>query len=675
METEQKWRHLEKQFAVQEARERAKEQQVKELRQFREQRWWEANAKQQGADKFPNAPRFESASRTALGDPSNRDIGSSDDSDMEHVDVDTVRAAATETIRLHTEGNNLVKEKRWQDAVRKYEEALAASALEWNELKELTIRHSYCKIDGKMNPVFKAMAALHKNDPVLRDNKSGKGKKAALNANIAQCYLKLELYRRAFDAANACLKEEKGNHHPVGGPNGLRDIYQKGRFRRAQAAEKLGDFEMSRKDLEAVLAEDPGLAEAETALTRVRELELRLPRKDPVTSTVVGEGDEKQPPDSDDGIDDTTREKAVSGTSGGWSASRFGDPSGWAKDLSDVHRFEWLVDCYWLRLNEAYSNGHRTFGIFDENGTAGEVLLDFLLFCKLAVVRRVLPLEWDWPAFLKMARSPDLGASSPSACLLMETLPKRCEEAKWGQARGFSGSHFCDTGGRSLRFTGEVVYGTRVQDVDTEDPVVTKWRQDLKHEFGRRPVAEDLRGVVLRNVGGGRAWRRLRKCLWDPKDDHNQKSHGLREQDDPEEHECASCGKKNKAVLMNGRLVRPRFKKCSNCCVMRYCSEECQKADWKAHGQTISLELDAMAGRELGCAIKQIGGRTGVTVCEEKRHQREHVIAEATRLLGHRPGWGPERIKSLKYLDHPDLQVAMNKGVMGAMREFAMQGM
>lgn len=72
---------------------------------------------------------------------------------------------------------------------------------------------------------------------------------------------------------------------------------------------------------------------------------------------------------------------------------------------------------------------------------------DFLVFCKLAVKHGVIPAKWDWVQFLDVA-----------AGLLPNMFESEDCQKKWGYEFVFYNPPM----GRSLKHTGEVVYGSSV---------------------------------------------------------------------------------------------------------------------------------------------------------------------------------------------------------------------
>jgi hypothetical protein len=128
---------------------------------------------------------------------------------------------------------------------------------------------------------------------------------------------------------------------------------------------------------------------------------------------------------------------------------------------------------------------------------------DFLLFCKLAVAHGVVPQGWDWKRFLRAAVG-----------LLPYAFEKSDAQEKWGGENVFS----VMMGGRSLRYTGEVVYGTSVMGAaagggvakgdggatfeQLSQQVEGQWKQLVKGD-----------GRVFADVGGVAVWKQLHSAL------------------------------------------------------------------------------------------------------------------------------------------------------------------
>jgi hypothetical protein len=129
---------------------------------------------------------------------------------------------------------------------------------------------------------------------------------------------------------------------------------------------------------------------------------------------------------------------------------------------------------------------------------------DFLIFCKLAVQHKVIPPAWDWPKFLKTAVG-----------LLPYAFEKSDAQEKWGGENVFTAM----TGGRSLRFTGEVFYGSSIRGAaggggvagggdhgkafkTLSKQVEGKWKQLVKGG-----------GDMFADVGGVALWKQLHSAL------------------------------------------------------------------------------------------------------------------------------------------------------------------
>lgn len=86
-------------------------------------------------------------------------------------------------------------------------------------------------------------------------------------------------------------------------------------------------------------------------------------------------------------------------------------------------------------------------GLYDDNATPRSIVSDFLIFCKLAVLNKVVPPNFSWSLCLTKARR-----------LLPYAFEKSDAQEKYGGENVFAAA----TGGRSLRATGEGVYGTGI---------------------------------------------------------------------------------------------------------------------------------------------------------------------------------------------------------------------
>lgn len=115
-----------------------------------------------------------------------------------------------------------------------------------------------------------------------------------------------------------------------------------------------------------------------------------------------------------------------------------------------------------------------------------------MVFSKLAVAHDVIPIGWDWPAFLRVAQT-----------LLPYAFEKVDAKEKWGRENVFAEL----TGGRSLRATAEVVYANSCQSQGASVEMVSMAHRCQSpgpewHDVGGRHVWQEL----ARNLGENEAW-------------------------------------------------------------------------------------------------------------------------------------------------------------------------
>ena len=70
---------------------------------------------------------------------------------------------------------------------------------------------------------------------------------------------------------------------------------------------------------------------------------------------------------------------------------------------NDDAMYEWFIDCYRMRCDDDNQYGTNwNHGIFAINKTKLSIGKDFLIFCKLAQFRGIIPvLNWNWNRVLK----------------------------------------------------------------------------------------------------------------------------------------------------------------------------------------------------------------------------------------------------------------------------------
>lgn len=207
--------------------------------------------------------------------------------------------------------------------------------------------------------------------------------RATLHANLAQCCLEQALYSRAEEAASACLA--------------LEPVHAKALFRRAIALERLGRPHDALGDLDALLEASLGHQGAAAARKRIVKV------LDP-TSAAEDYGEWGPPPP----VESSSGEAWESSTSRLSFAADNEEPSvlpsSWAEGLSPRQRYEWMVDCYRLRLDDdcaGDSSGLR--GLYSLQPRRGTIMEDWMVFCRLVARRSLLPMDWDWCAFLDVA--------------------------------------------------------------------------------------------------------------------------------------------------------------------------------------------------------------------------------------------------------------------------------
>lgn len=135
---------------------------------------------------------------------------------------------------------------------------------------------------------------------------------------------------------------------------------------------------------------------------------------------------------------------------GTFSAEELSQRQAWAKGLVPPDMYEWFSNCYTMRCDDDYVwGGGNLHGPYNPDGDSLSIKGDFMAFCLLGAQNSVVPVGWDWPAFLKVAAN--------FVCYAFE---KSDAQERWGGENVFA----VQMGGRSLRFTAEHVYGTGCMD-------------------------------------------------------------------------------------------------------------------------------------------------------------------------------------------------------------------
>ena len=335
--------------------------------------------------------------------------------------------------------------------------------------------------------------------------------KSKLLANRAECLLRLQHWEAAAKSAALATSLDGSN--------------AKARFRHARALVELGGEDHLRDAataIEQLKASDGSLGRAERDLLRViqtRQAELREVRRRDAeglraafasghaglaseVSAAVGHADSGNAPSS----------------SLAWMASFD----------SAALRHSWLIDVYRTRVDDDRQRDDGTpHGLADPNCSAASIVLDFLIFCRLAVARGVVPAAgshegativagaaWDWAVLVGEQAPPMLGkAFCPEVC-----FPER----RYGETMGSA---------ERIRAAGELIYrggggGDEVEErqlgVSALEEAVRReamdacWRDGGRDEqtgLARHMFTFDRSPGVFEAVGGVEAWRALLRTV------------------------------------------------------------------------------------------------------------------------------------------------------------------
>jgi hypothetical protein len=177
----------------------------------------------------------------------------------------------------------------------------------------------------------------------------------------------------------------------------------------------------------------------------------------------------------------------------------------WAAGQSAEARYEWLVDCYRLRVDDDYAmGGGITRGLYASSSVPEAIVWDLADFCKLALRAGVVPVApvapstavpWDWRAFLAQA-----------AELVTSAFDKRDAQDKYGRENVFAGM----LGGRSLRYTATLVYGDIGAGASDAAASIRRDRAGVQTRDPQLKGGESSpAGTFFADIGGVAAWRKL----------------------------------------------------------------------------------------------------------------------------------------------------------------------
>lgn len=272
-----------------------------------------------------------------------------------------------------------------------------------------------------------------------------------VHANRAECFLRHRKWQSAVDAATAALDADSRN--------------VKALFRRAKADQGLGDSAAAIADVRAVVHLEPRNQQARALLRELHPLDAaKASYQQPLASS----------PSADDGAESSVGLLAA---------------FAWARGLSLALQYERLVDCYRLRVDDDYAwGGGELRGFYSvATGGGGSIWQDFLVFCKLAVRRHAIPQGWDWSRFLSTATG-----------LLRYAFEKSDAQEKYGGENVFAVA----MGGRSLRYTGEVIYGSSAMAMDDSDEV-EELEEAVRRSRGRvESLFDDVGGAAVWHASG-----------------------------------------------------------------------------------------------------------------------------------------------------------------------------
>ena len=184
----------------------------------------------------------------------------------------------------------------------------------------------------------------------------------------------------------------------------------------------------------------------------------------------------------------------------------------WSVGLDKVLQHEWLVDCYRMRVDdEAHWRGDiRLMSLYDPDYTGDSIMLDFLVFSKLAVMMEAVPPSgWVWPRYIAKASQ-----------LLGYAFEKSDASEKYGGENIFSGMLGMGSG-RSFRFTAWMIYGTDVFTSTIHDDRPVQLECEIRNrlfggnsEYDKNYVINfDSVEDLFDDVGGVQIWKRLKFAL------------------------------------------------------------------------------------------------------------------------------------------------------------------
>jgi len=184
--------------------------------------------------------------------------------------------------------------------------------------------------------------------------------------------------------------------------------------------------------------------------------------------------------------------------------SNIQDKTSWWKALKAGDRYEWLVNCYQMRVDDDYAWGGILRGLYissgdDDGPNRMYIAKDFYVFCCMAEENRVLPGEFKWRPFIEKAKK-----------LLCYAFEKSDAKERWGGENVFSAL----MGRPSLRLTAEHVYGIAMGLYGERDPSYKQFNlkvEAYEKEFDKcyGSPNEKVKKRVYGAYGGAKLWAEL----------------------------------------------------------------------------------------------------------------------------------------------------------------------
>ena len=354
-------------------------------------------------------------------------------------------------------GNALFGTARFVDAIGAYDEALGFFGLYWGSVDQ-------------------------------RDEK------VKIYSNRAECELKLGRWKEAAASAAAAL--------------GITPGHTKSLLRRARAYTELGELAKAEADVAALRAS--GGTTTRDLAPVVARIKARRKGAGPASPGGASRAPKGAGPASPGGASrapaPAPRRPRVEALPTGFTGNQLPAASAWSRGLEGRRRVEWFVNCYRMRVDDDYAVGGevRRGTLYDPDHSGRSVFLDFVIFCKLAIRNQAVPDPFNWVDALAVA-----------AELIPCAFEKSDAKEKYGSENIFDAA----TGGRSLRYTGSIIYGYGPDgyvDPELDDIIPNEMR--LARRAAPTPDRSDavdlaFDAAYFADVGGVEPWRRLYAAL------------------------------------------------------------------------------------------------------------------------------------------------------------------